>query len=132
MKLIEIYEKPIERTINAAVTVSNRDSKTISAEINEYVFTNELMEKLYSFLSNVMNDKSNRTGIWINGYYGSGKSHFIKYIDFCLSALTKERAFDHYLKVVKESNGDLSEAVSYTHLRAHETDSYIVCRLLLE
>src|SRR5680860_1614197 len=23
-----------------------------------------------------------------------------------------------------------SEAVSYTHLRAHETDSYLVCRLL--
>src|SRR5665647_3811478 len=26
----------------------------------------------------------------------------------------------------------VSEAVSYTHLRAHETDSYLVCRLLLE
>src|SRR5680860_1631440 len=26
----------------------------------------------------------------------------------------------------------LPEAVSYTHLRAHETDSYLVCRLLLE
>src|SRR5665647_2483499 len=25
-----------------------------------------------------------------------------------------------------------SVAVSYTHLRAHETDSYLVCRLLLE
>ena len=24
------------------------------------------------------------------------------------------------------------EPVSYTHLRAHETDSYLVCRLLLE
>src|SRR5680860_1827198 len=24
------------------------------------------------------------------------------------------------------------DAVSYTHLRAHETDSYLVCRLLLE
>src|SRR5665647_3738145 len=24
------------------------------------------------------------------------------------------------------------KAVSYTHLRAHETDSYLVCRLLLE
>src|SRR5680860_1301831 len=24
------------------------------------------------------------------------------------------------------------QAVSYTHLRAHETDSYLVCRLLLE
>src|SRR5664279_4598025 len=27
---------------------------------------------------------------------------------------------------------DESIAVSYTHLRAHETDSYLVCRLLLE
>src|SRR5664279_5858771 len=26
----------------------------------------------------------------------------------------------------------ITEAVSYTHLRAHETDSYLVCRLLLE
>src|SRR5680860_1270736 len=25
-----------------------------------------------------------------------------------------------------------TQAVSYTHLRAHETDSYLVCRLLLE
>ena len=31
-------------------------------------------------------------------------------------------------KVGVFSNG----AVSYTHLRAHETDSYLVCRLLLE
>ena len=27
---------------------------------------------------------------------------------------------------------DKGIAVSYTHLRAHETDSYLVCRLLLE
>src|SRR5665647_3049349 len=27
---------------------------------------------------------------------------------------------------------DATKAVSYTHLRAHETDSYLVCRLLLE
>ena len=26
----------------------------------------------------------------------------------------------------------VGHAVSYTHLRAHETDSYLVCRLLLE
>ena len=28
--------------------------------------------------------------------------------------------------------GKVSYPVSYTHLRAHETDSYLVCRLLLE
>ena len=31
----------------------------------------------------------------------------------------------------KEIAADISP-VSYTHLRAHETDSYLVCRLLLE
>src|SRR5664279_931671 len=29
-------------------------------------------------------------------------------------------------------HGPAAEPVSYTHLRAHETDSYLVCRLLLE
>src|SRR5680860_1606179 len=29
-------------------------------------------------------------------------------------------------------NRQTTKTVSYTHLRAHETDSYLVCRLLLE
>src|SRR5665647_3908078 len=31
-----------------------------------------------------------------------------------------------------EPVGVVGDPVSYTHLRAHETDSYLVCRLLLE
>src|SRR5665647_3765421 len=33
---------------------------------------------------------------------------------------------------VEPRPGATPDAVSYTHLRAHETDSYLVCRLLLE
>lgn len=109
MKLIDIYEKPINRNINSVVTVSNRDQETIKAEIQEYVFTDELIDKLYSFLSNVNGKKGKGAGIWINGYYGSGKSHFIKYIDFCLSDSTKESAFEHYLKAVKDPDRGFSE-----------------------
>ena len=39
------------------------------------------------------------------------------------------------VSVVMGSDSDLpvmSEAVSYTHLRAHETPEHLVCRLLLE
>ena len=36
----------------------------------------------------------------------------------------------HAHRALQELNYDTS--VSYTHLRAHETDSYLVCRLLLE
>ena len=109
MKLVQIYEKPIDRIVNPAVSVSNRDADTIRAEIQEYVFTEELIEKLYQFLTNVTSGKSSGTGIWVNGYYGSGKSHFIKYIDFCLSAATQESAFDHFQKAVQNPDRDFSE-----------------------
>src|SRR5680860_567993 len=36
------------------------------------------------------------------------------------------------LPAVELASGTTAESVSYTHLRAHETDSYLVCRLLLE
>src|SRR5665647_3865136 len=39
-----------------------------------------------------------------------------------------ERQFDPKIKSPSQCPG----TVSYTHLRAHETDSYLVCRLLLE
>src|SRR5665647_509702 len=32
----------------------------------------------------------------------------------------------------RSAGGTACSSVSYTHLRAHETDSYLVCRLLLE
>ena len=36
------------------------------------------------------------------------------------------------LDLSKPIDLNIHAAVSYTHLRAHETDSYLVCRLLLE
>src|SRR5665647_3758006 len=36
------------------------------------------------------------------------------------------------IKVAWNRSKEGKIAVSYTHLRAHETDSYLVCRLLLE
>ena len=35
-------------------------------------------------------------------------------------------------KVTPDTSVHSEATVSYTHLRAHETDSYLVCRLLLE
>ena len=80
MVLKDIYERDINRNINPAVTVSDKRENTVEAEIKEYVFTDELIEKLYEILDTVLNKKVGKSGIWINGYYGSGKSHFIKYI----------------------------------------------------
>ena len=50
--------------------------------------------------------------------------------------IPKQLLYDALDGITGNSNNDLRcnfhTAVSYTHLRAHETDSYLVCRLLLE
>lgn len=101
MKLQEIFRRSIDRVINPAVVVSNQKQDTVVAEINEYVFTDELIEKLYQLLDTVVNKRSGKTGIWINGYYGSGKSHFIKYVHYCLNPETLEAAFHRFTESVE-------------------------------
>ena len=100
MLLREIYDRKIDRNINPAVVVSDKKKETIKAEIDEYVFTDELIEKLFIMVDTVLNKRSGKSGIWINGYYGSGKSHFIKYVHYLLDADTSEIAFEAYIKAV--------------------------------
>lgn len=100
MKLRAIFDQPIDRNINPAVAVGNQSQETVNAEIGEYVFTDELIGKLYLILDTVANKRSGKTGIWINGYYGSGKSHFIKFVHYCLNPETQEDAFGKFLKAV--------------------------------
>lgn len=94
MKLKDIYAKPIMRTVNPAVSVTLLDdTKTINTEIDEYVFTDEIINGLYRILNSIRDNKSfNHVGIWIDGYYGSGKSHFLKFLDYCIDKRTQERA----------------------------------------
>jgi hypothetical protein len=101
MLLKEIFDRDIYRDINPAVVVSDSKKVTIEAEIQEYVFTDELIEKLFVMLDTVLNKKSGKTGIWINGYYGSGKSHFIKYVHYLLNNETSSIAFDALIKGVE-------------------------------
>lgn len=104
MKLQQIFKNAISRPINPAVVVSNQKPETIAAEIGEYVFTDELIEKLYLILDTIMHKRSGKTGVWINGYYGSGKSHFIKFVHYCLQPETQEAAFDALLDAVQGYN----------------------------
>ena len=112
MKIKELFLKDIERPINPAVVVSKQDNDTVRSEIDEYVFTQTIIDNLYKYLNNLINSKQDKTGIWINGFYGSGKSHFIKYIFYCLNSKYSEHAFEHYLEEVRSHSDPLSEASS--------------------
>lgn len=104
MQLKDIYAKPIDRKVNPAVSVTLLDDPdTTKAEIKEYVFTDEIINGLYRILNSIRENKPfHHIGIWIDGYYGSGKSHFLKYLDYCIDKRTQEEALARLSEAVND------------------------------
>lgn len=101
IEIQELYDKEITRRINPAVVVSEMDDYSTEQEINEYVFTPGITKNVYKFLDAIANKKDGKTGVWISGYYGSGKSHFIKYLFYCLNKQFRGQSFVNFKEAVK-------------------------------
>jgi hypothetical protein len=102
MQISKLYDKEIDRRINPAVVVSEMKDYFVNQEIKEYVFTNAVAKNMYKFLDAIANKTEGKTGVWISGYYGSGKSHFIKFLFYCLNNKYRTDAFDNFKDFVKE------------------------------
>ena len=102
MILSHLYSKPINRAVNPAVSATKFDPETERIEIQEYVFTDEIINGLFRILDAIKNNKPyDHVGIWIDGYYDSGKFHFLKYLDYCITPSTREDAISRLLDAVK-------------------------------
>ena len=92
MKIRELFTKPIDRPINGVIKADQRDAESIWQELDEYVVTKQLTEYFRrffdAFLAAADNPKdpvvSSRMGVWVSGFFGSGKSHFIKILSYLL------------------------------------------------
>ena len=92
MKLQEIYKRKVTEELNPVVSVSDYTEDTVKTEINEYVFTDEIIHYLYMVLNAIRVGNYHQNGIWINGYFGTGKSHFLKYLNYCFKKEYREKA----------------------------------------
>ncbi|MDA3971819.1 MAG: BREX system P-loop protein BrxC [Desulfobulbaceae bacterium] len=87
MLLSEIFEKPVDRSIEGVIKAD--DEASLRLEVEEYVLTNEVAQRLESFLDAYKNyDGAN--GVWVSGFFGSGKSHLLK----ILALLLENRSID--------------------------------------
>ena len=83
--LKRIYAKDIDREIQGVIKVD--DESYISQELEEYVVTDELLKHFNSFFEAYnagINSNTEKMGVWISGFFGSGKSHFLKIISYLL------------------------------------------------
>jgi len=89
MQIKTMFEKPIDRKIKGVIKVGQKDEENIFQELDEYVVTDELQKHFREFF-NVYNDgittPTDDIGVWISGFFGSGKSHFLKILSYILNS----------------------------------------------
>ncbi|RZJ34503.1 MAG: BREX system P-loop protein BrxC [Flavobacterium sp.] len=85
----DFFEKDINRNIETVIKADDRDN--ISTEVAEYVITNEISKKIRDLFYNY-NNYNGANGVWISGFFGSGKSHLLK----ILSYVFENKTFDGY------------------------------------
>ena len=80
--------KDIYRTIEKVITYSASQEARLKAEITEYIVTDSIEEQFDRLLSRMQAAMEmggeNEVGVWVSGFYGSGKSSFTKYLGLAL------------------------------------------------
>ncbi len=88
MQIQYIYKSDINRDINGVIKVAQNDEKSMLQELSEYIITKELRKHFNTFFTNYeksLTTPTDKIGVWISGFFGSGKSHFLKMLSYLLS-----------------------------------------------
>ena len=101
MKIQNMFQKDINRDINGVIKVSQNDDKSLRQELSEYIITKELRRHFRTFFDNyskAIDYPTDKIGVWISGFFGSGKSHFLKILSYLLEnkEVSGEKAMDYF------------------------------------
>ena len=104
MQIKEMFAKPIDREIQGVVMVGQGESTDPKQELEEYVVTRELQKHFADFFEAYKRGIVGNTveiGVWISGFFGSGKSHFLKILSYLLDGkfeIDGKRAIDFFIE----------------------------------
>ncbi|HAS39194.1 MAG TPA: BREX system P-loop protein BrxC [Microscillaceae bacterium] len=83
----KFFTHDIHRSIETVIKADDREH--IATEVAEYVITREISKKITDFFQ-AYKDYQGANGVWISGFFGSGKSHLLKILSYVL----ENKAFD--------------------------------------
>ena len=87
MLIQNMFQDDINRKINGVIKVNQDDLDVIEQEVREYVITRELKKHFIHFFNyycDMFDTPNADIGVWVSGFFGSGKSHFIKMLSYIL------------------------------------------------
>ena len=88
MRIQDMFERDIDRDINGVIKMDVADEDVLEQELSEYVVTRELarhFKDFYAAYDRALERHTDKIGVWISGFFGSGKSHFLKMLSYLLS-----------------------------------------------
>lgn len=120
MKIKELFNRDINRSINGVVKAEQLDDAVVWQELDEFVVTKELdqhLRKFFGAYADALDHKndpssSGRMGVWVSGFFGSGKSHFLKVLSYVLG--------NRLLK----ANGKSRQTVEFFESKIHDAMLY--------
>ena len=128
MRIQNLFQKDIFRPINGVVKADQLDESSVWQELEEFVVTKELDQHLRRFFSSYCEamdktgdpDVAGRIGVWVSGFFGSGKSHFLKVLSYLLNNANHthdgqtRRAVEFFDPKIKDAMllGDIKRAVA--------------------
>ena len=122
MNIQEIFERDIHRSIDGVVKADQLDANSVWQELDEFVVTRELTKHINDFVSVLLSaidsevDAAGKNGVWISGFFGSGKSHFIKVLSYLLENAEHEHAGERR-HAVDFFSGKIDDAMLFADLK---------------
>ena len=103
MKIKDMFAKKIDREIQGVIIVGQGEDANVSQELEEYVVTRELQKHFadfYSAYNKGIVGTTPKMGVWISGFFGSGKSHFLKILSYLLEnrQVGPRKAMDYFVE----------------------------------
>ncbi len=109
--LREILKKDINRTIEGVIKAD--DQSQVLQEVDEYVLTDEVAKQLEKVVEDYLESIGSAkkgietypvNGVWISGYFGSGKSHLLKILAYLMenNTINGTRLKDLFLPKIKD------------------------------
>ena len=83
----ELFAQDVHRNIEEVIKVDQTDEQIIRDELSEYVLTNSIRAHFTEILERYWETPKRPhegIGVWVSGFFGSGKSSFAKYLGLAL------------------------------------------------
>ncbi len=85
-----LFARPIDRKIEEVIKVDQANEQTVLSELEEYIVTDSIKEHfrlVYDEIISVSKSPREGIGVWVSGFFGSGKSSFAKILGYTVAAI---------------------------------------------